>query len=278
MKESSLKSSFAKGLNLMRSVDMDDLLAIARSLNQLRIRYAFTGGAILGFLLDNPHLPFPRTTDDVDAIVEVVTRIEYTRLEERLRKEAGFKNDTSQGAPLCRWLAGNTRVDIMPIHDQTGNFSDLWFDYALESSSVQLIKGVPVSIVSAACFIATKLNAFNDRGKEDYWSSHDLEDILTVVDGRDSIIDDLRKERSDLRDYVSTAFNKLLNTGSFIDALPGHLPSDDASQARLPILLERLHAIARLSPCKLKKQVQTDYHAKTPAADADSPMSRIIDA
>lgn len=231
----------------MQPIDVEDLLAIARSLNHLRIRHAFTGGAILGFLLDNPQLPFPRTTDDVDAIVEVVTRIEYTRLEERLRKEAGFKNDTSEGAPLCRWLSGSTRVDIMPIHDQTAQFSDLWFEYALESSTVQSIKGVPVSIVSATCFMATKLNAFNERGKPDYWSSHDLEDILTVVDGRDSIIDELAKERSDLRVYVSTAVNELLKTGSFLDALPGHLPSDDASQARLPMLLERLHAIATLS-------------------------------
>jgi hypothetical protein len=38
----------------------------------------------------------------------------------------------------------------------------------------------------------------------------------------------------------------LLATPAFIDALPGHLPGDAASQARVPDLEDKLRALARL--------------------------------
>ncbi len=38
-----------------------------------------------------------------------------------------------------------------------------------------------------------------------------------------------------------------LETPDFLDALPGHLLPDAASQARLPVLLQRLRELAALS-------------------------------
>ncbi|MCK4690308.1 MAG: hypothetical protein KAT20_00755 [Desulfuromonadales bacterium] len=39
-------------------------------------------------------------------------------------------------------------------------------------------------LFTLAHFIATKLEAFFGRGNGNYWGSHDLEDIMTVIDGR----------------------------------------------------------------------------------------------
>ena len=234
----------------MRPVDIHDLENVSRRLEPLGVKFAFTGGAIVGFLLDNPRLAFPRQTDDVDAIVKVVTRIQYTNLEAKLRDEAKFSHDTSEGAPLCRWIVGGVKVDIMPMHDPTGNFSGRWFEYALETSARRSVKHVTINTVSATCFLATKLVAFADRGKSDFMASHDLEDILTVVDGRKTLCAELAKESSDLREYVSESIRALLQLSAFRDALPGHLPADDASQARLPLLVQRLEQIASLGSPK----------------------------
>jgi hypothetical protein len=38
----------------------------------------------------------------------------------------------------------------------------------------------------------------------------------------------------------------MFNDVKFIDALPGHLPPDMASQARLPLLLERSREVIRI--------------------------------
>jgi len=230
----------------MRPVDLNDLATVAARLEPLGVNFAFTGGAVVGFLLDNPLLPFPRQTDDVDAIVEVVTRIAYSDFEDRLRKEAGFRHDISEGAPTCRWIVGTVKVDIMPMRDPMGQFSNRWFEYALKTAALRTFRGTSVNTVSATCFVATKLVAFDDRGKDDYTASHDLEDILTVVDGRKTLCDELTTERADLREFVASRVAGLLVNPAFREALPGHLESDNASQGRLPLLVERLRQIASL--------------------------------
>ena len=94
--------------------------------------------------------------------------------------------------------------------------------------------------------MATKLEAFSGRGNNDYLFSHDLGDFLSVIDGRDSLIDECRASRAELRAYLRERIAGLLATSAFIDALPGHLPGDAASQERLPDLEDKLRALARL--------------------------------
>lgn len=230
----------------MRPVDLDALAEVARQLDQLRVPYAFTGGVVIGFLLDHPHLATLRPTGDVDAIAAVVTRIQHTALEEQLR-QLGFHHDTSEGAPICRWLFQGTKVDVMPAKDTAGQKSNPWFEHALQTASLKTLRQVTVRVVSATCFVATKLVAFGDRGKGDFYGSHDLEDVVTVVDGRGSLVAELAAEDAALRTFVSSEIRRLLGLQGFIDALPGHLESDEASQQRLPLLLGRLQAIAKLS-------------------------------
>ena len=90
------------------------------------------------------------------------------------------------------------------------------------------------------------LAALVDRGKGDYRASHDLEDIVAVVDGRESLSDELAAEPADLRDAVAAGIRGLLDQSSFREALPLQLLPDDASQARLPLLVQRLERMARL--------------------------------
>jgi hypothetical protein len=138
----------------MRPVDLDTIAEVARALDQLGVSYAFTGGSVIGFLVDNPRLITIRPTDDVDAIVSVVTRIQYTDLEEDIRG-LGFAHDTSEGAPACRWMYRDIKVDIMPAKDPTGQFSDDWFEYALSTASERRLENVTVRTVSPVCFVAT---------------------------------------------------------------------------------------------------------------------------
>ncbi len=54
-----------------------------------------------------------------------------------------------------------------------------------------------------------------------------------------------------MRKYLIGAFRSLLKQDEFNDALPGYLPPDSASQARLPILRKKLKEIAGLlDECK----------------------------
>ncbi len=67
---------------------------VARHLgDRLRRELVFIGGAVAGLLITDPALPSIRPTEDVDLIVETLTRADYHRIEQALMVQ-GF-NQTS---------------------------------------------------------------------------------------------------------------------------------------------------------------------------------------
>lgn len=66
------------------------------------------------------------------------------------------------------------------------------------------------------------------------------------MDGRAEIVEEVRASDPSLRSYLRDEFGALLRDERFLSALPGHLPADSASQARLPFLRRRLARIAEV--------------------------------
>lgn len=216
--------------------------------DSLRERMVFVGGAVAGLLITDPGQPAIRPTEDIDLIVHAAVRSDYQHIEQMLRA-SGFVNDISKDAPICRWRVGEITVDVMPTLKEILGFSNLWYPHALETAEpTQLPSGVSIRLVTAPVFLATKFEAFDDRGNKDYLFSHDLGDLVSVVDGRDELVDECRNAAASLKSYLGKRFEQLLASPSFIDALPGHLPGDLASQERLPDLLDKLRQLAYLNP------------------------------
>lgn len=111
---------------------------------------------------------------------------------------------------------------------------------------LRLPSGLSIRLIAAPAFLATKFEAFDGRGNNDYLSSHDLGDLLAVVDGRDRLLQECLASPPPMRGYLATRFSKLLATAAFLDALPGHLPGDASSRERLPDLHRKLAALAVL--------------------------------
>ena len=108
-----------------------------------------------------------------------------------------------------------------------------------------LQEGMSIRVVTSPCFVATKLVAFADRGKGDYFESHDLEDVLAVIDGRPELVGELGRADRELRVYVAGVFARLLADENFINALPG-LVIEGSPADRSPVVLQRLRAIAQM--------------------------------
>jgi hypothetical protein len=207
----------------------------------------FVGGAVAGLLITDPATPAIRPTEDVDLVCQAVMLADYHRVETALRAR-GFVQDMRPEAPICRWQVGSVAVDVMPTLEQILGFSNPWYPLALETAlPVALPSGQLIRLIAAPVFLATKLEAFDGRGEGDFLFSHDLGDLLAVVDGRDALLEECRASSSMLRGYLADRFRGLLALPAFIDALPGHLPGDAASQERLPELQAKLREIAGLS-------------------------------
>lgn len=220
--------------------------AVADLLDQTGLPYAFVGGAIVSLLLDNPALSPARPTDDVDVIVELAANARYSEIEAIMRKLT-FHHDMRPGAPKCRWLLGDVIVDLMPTDGASLGLNTQGFTAALATAEARMVRGdVTLRLVSAPAFLALKLAAFSDRGDNDYLGSHDLEDLLTVIDGRDGIVQEINAAPAEVRQHVRDGILRLNRVRDFQDALAAALPLDDASQARLPLFRRKIEQIAAL--------------------------------
>jgi len=95
--------------------NLEILMLAVDQLGELADEMGFLGGCATGLLITDKAAPPIRVTKDVDAIVQVYSRGEYYRLAEKLR-DKGFNEDTSDGAPLCRWAAEGVTLDVMPTN------------------------------------------------------------------------------------------------------------------------------------------------------------------
>jgi hypothetical protein len=227
----------------MANRNLELLASIARLLRPLLDELVFVGGCTTALLITDPAAAEVRPTYDVDAIAEITSYAEYSVFSERLR-QLGFTEDQSEGAPICRWAHDDLRFDIMPTNATILGFANRWYKAAMENAQkMQLENDLMLRVVTAPFFLGTKFEAFKGRGKNDYFTSHDLEDMIAVIDGRPSLLEELRGQSKELRAYVATEVRNLLREQNFMDALPGYLLPDPASQARLGKLLITLRTI-----------------------------------
>src|SRR3990167_8160102 len=104
----------------------EPLIVVARKLAHLRSRVVFVGGMVRGLLITDPAAGAPRATKDVDLIVGIASRLEFHRLCDELRR-LGFREDSTAGAPICRWVVSGIHVDVMPDDESIFGFRNRWY-------------------------------------------------------------------------------------------------------------------------------------------------------
>ncbi len=228
----------------MPNSNIELLKRVARRLGPLLSEVVFVGGCATGLLITDEASAEVRPTFDVDVIAEITSYAGYEAFSERLRA-LGFQEDSSEGAPRCRWLIDDMKLDVMPVDEKILGFSNRWYRAAMDGAIViEIEPALRIRLITAPYFVATKIDAFKGRGRGDYASSHDLEDLLAVIDGREAILEEIARA-GEVRFYIAEQFRTLLEIPAFVDALPGYLLPDTGSQNRLPILLNRLMEISR---------------------------------
>lgn len=214
------------------------------ALGDLRESVVLVGGCATGLLVTATRSEMIRPTRDVDLVVEVVSARDFRRAEQRLRT-CGFVNDQSPEAPICRWRHGEIMVDLMPMTADILGFGNRWYPRAVElADRVTLPDGQLIRLVSAPVLLVTKFDAFRSRGRGDLLSSHDLEDVMTLIDGRAELEDDVAASPDDIRQAIGKECSDLSADASLVEAMAGFLPGDPASQGRLPELRARLERLA----------------------------------
>ena len=114
------------------------------------------------------------------------------------------------------------------------------------AESYELETGKAIKLVSAPYFLITKLEAFLGRGNNDYLMSHDIEDIVSVFDGRPELINEVTQAEDTLKQALSKRFKEHLADDRFKEAVHGHLPADEVNRQRASKVLKAMQLIAEL--------------------------------
>jgi len=151
---------------------------VVKGLEELKDEVVFVGGVVAQMYATDPAATEIRPTKDVECVIELSTRLKYYQLEDQLRKKA-FANDMSAGAPICRWIYKNIKVDIMPIDEKILGFSNIWYVEGIRNKIVKTLPdGDEIFVFSPEYFLATKFEALKNRGPADLRQSYDFEDII----------------------------------------------------------------------------------------------------
>lgn len=218
---------------------------VAHALGDLRAELVLVGGCAASLLINAPTAPPPRVTYDVDLIAEATALHNYHALEEQFTLH-GFKRDMSPDAPICRWRLGEVAVDLMPTDEAVLGFSNRWYPLAAASATrLALPSGNEINLISAPAFLATKFEAFATRGRGDPLMSHDLEDIINVIEGRLAIEAEIAASAPVLHDYLVAQFAALAALPDFRNVLPGLVLYDDLHARRVDAVMTKILSIAK---------------------------------
>jgi predicted nucleotidyltransferase len=202
--------------------------ALYDALEELADHVVFVGGATVSLYSDRPATDI-RPTNDVDIVIELADYKGYAGLEEKLRKK-GFVNDVQSGV-ICRYLVKGIVVDVMPTAEGILGFANRWYKEGYAASITRdLGDGYVIRIFLPVYFMAAKLEAFKDRGGGDGRISQDFEDIVSLLNNRNTIWDEMEIAPEPVKSYLKEEFQSLLTSYDHYEWISAHL--DYAEQRR----------------------------------------------
>jgi hypothetical protein len=208
----------------MPSTNIMMLQTVTNGLGKLKDEVVFVGGAVAELYSDNPAASEIRPTLDVDCVIEIRSRLQFSRLEENLRAR-GFKNDTSEGAPICRWIYKYIKVDVMPTDPNVLGFSNRWYEEGIEMKIQKTLPdGTAVFVFPPDYYLAAKFEAHNSRGGNDLRQSHDFEDIIYILDNCSDIVDNIIASNPSVKMYLKKECQKLLENPNITEGIETALP------------------------------------------------------
>ena len=229
----------------MPSTNISMLQTVANGLGDLKEDMVFVGGAVAELYASNPDLSDIRPTLDVDCVIELRSKKAHAKLENDLRA-LGFANDTSKGAPICRWVYQDILVDIMPSDPDVLGFSNRWYEDGIENKiSKTLPDGTEIFVFPPEYYLAAKIEAHNGRGGNDLRQSHDFEDIIFILDNCSELLESITNANESVKAYLKEECSKLLKNEGLTEGIESALPYGSEEEAT-EILMELIQNIANI--------------------------------
>lgn len=206
------------------SLNLDRLIRVAERARPLLDRLVFVGGSVVELYFTDPASGRVRPTRDADAVCEAATYVAYGHIAAELRK-LGFYQAADQNDPIYRWRMGEDILDVMPVAAEVLGFTNPWYAEGLTRAiEAELSDNLRIQIFPPPVFLASKLAAYERRGRDDPYVSQDLEDIVALITNRPEIVREVQEKPVELRRWIAEHLHEALGKQEARGILQGHLP------------------------------------------------------
>ncbi len=224
---------------MRRQIDTESIVEVASALGELNEKTVFVGGAVVSIYVDDPAAEEVRPTKDIDIALEIVMLGQLEILRQELAKK-GFFPDPEENV-MCRFVYMGILVDVMSTKEIGWAPANKWFQEGFDHvEKIILDKLTSINVLPLAYFLATKFDAYHSRGT-DPRTSHDLEDIIYLLDNRKDLASSILSASDNVLVYLQSEFISLL-TPEMEEAVLSHM-NPFSRKERHPLLVTKLKEI-----------------------------------
>ncbi len=214
---------------------------IASALGTLNQRVVFVGGAVVSLYIDDPAADDVRPTKDLDLTMKIASIGALEALREELIAR-GFIQ-TSEDSVVCRFRFDDILVDVMatvPIGWAPGN---RWFEQGFDKAYSYSLDDLDIKLLPLPYFLATKFDAFFDRGIKDLYTSHDFEDIVYLFNHLSDITEQILNSDIKVKTYLMDCASKIIDSPRLQEAIVANLYYE-AQDQRVELIMNKLNKLA----------------------------------
>jgi predicted nucleotidyltransferase len=203
-----------------KSAMIEAIIAVAQALGTFNDKVVFVGGAVAWLYADDPGAPEMRPTKDIDIVVEVASALELEDIRQQLAR-CGFQHAMDEKV-ICRYHYGEILVDVMATRNIGWAPANPWFKSGFDRAEIRYLHDQAIKVMPFPYYLATKLAAFKDRGK-DPRTSYDFEDIVFMLDNRITLVNDILESEREVREFLVNELMAMLSDELLQEALLAHL-------------------------------------------------------
>lgn len=168
----------------------------------------FVGGAVVSLYATDPAAANVRPTTDIDISVKVGSYLEMNAISERLATKGFYPDPGSQ--VLYRYKFEDVLVDFIPYASTKLGPTNPWLKPGFSVAIPYMLGKQRIKILPVTYFLASKWEAFQDRGKNDPRTSHDFEDFIYIIDNHLDIVNTMKETDGEVQSFLLDAFRFIL--------------------------------------------------------------------
>jgi hypothetical protein len=216
---------------------------VAKALGEINDEVIYVGGAIIVLYATEDGADQPRPTIDIDITVQINT---YSQMDEMRERLANKKIFPATGETLIyRYTYEGVFIDFIPIKATPLGPTNKWFRLGFKRTYPVTIGDTRIRILPVSLFLATKWEAYMNRG-DDPRMSHDFEDIIYVLDNNLNLVEDVSHADKEVRDFLKQMSIEIQSYSSMNEIIECHLNSMTAEE-RSKRIIEKLESIEKIA-------------------------------